>query len=97
MVFFLFCLLYSFILWLVAYKRFADSVPLAIDYELVRGAERDILQILYTNLGINGHEGYRICHELAQESFSIADRRKELLKKLERLELASSELISIGM
>ena len=87
----------TFILWLVAYKRFADTVPLAIDYELVRGAERGILQILYKNLGITGHDGYNICQELAQESFGVADRRKELSTKLERLERASSELISIGM
>ena len=51
---------------IVAYKRFADNVPLAIDFELVRGA--GALQTLYTNLGINGSDGLHICQELAQES-----------------------------
>ncbi len=82
---------------IVAYKRFADNVPLAIDHELVRGAERGALQMLYTSLGINGPDGLHICQELAQENPHIADRRVELLKKLERLEHASRELLSLGM
>jgi hypothetical protein len=31
----------------VAYKRFADNIPLAIDVELVRGVERNVLRELY--------------------------------------------------
>ena len=81
---------------LVAYKRFADSVPLAIDLELVQGAEQNILSTLYSNLGINGQDGIRICKELAQESPQIADRRADLLKRLERLQLASDELLHVG-
>jgi hypothetical protein len=48
----------------VAYKRFADNVPLAIDHELVRGVERGILSIMNAGLGINGPDGLRICKEL---------------------------------
>ncbi|KAF8805241.1 hypothetical protein BYT27DRAFT_7224945 [Phlegmacium glaucopus] len=81
----------------VAYKRFTDNVPLAIDRELVQGAERDLLRALYSNLGINGSEGTRICRELAQESPQISDRRVDLQKKLERLEIASRELLHIGV
>lgn len=81
----------------VAYKRIADNVPLAVDFELVRGVERDLLKTLYTTLGINGPDGHRICKELAQESSHIADRRADLKKKLERLEFASSELMRIGV
>ena len=81
---------------LVAYRRFTDNVPLAIDNDLVRGLERNILRALYTNLGINGADGHRICKELAQESAQVADRRTDLMKKLERLEFASDELLSIG-
>lgn len=80
----------------MAYKRFADNVPLAIDRELVQGVERDLLQALYANLGVNGPEGTRICRELAQESPHISDRRADLQKKLERLEIASQELLHIG-
>ncbi|KAF8176928.1 hypothetical protein BJ912DRAFT_1146717 [Pholiota molesta] len=43
----------------VAYKRIADNVPTAIDRELVRGAAKDTLQILYENLGIDGVDGER--------------------------------------
>ena len=80
----------------MAYKRFADNVPLAIDLELVQGAEQNILSTLYSSLGINGQDGARVCRELAQESPQIADRRADLLKKLERLETASDELLHIG-
>ncbi|KAG5649860.1 hypothetical protein H0H81_001744 [Sphagnurus paluster] len=81
----------------VAYKRFADNVPLAIDLDLVRGAEKDILRVLYADLGINGPDGHRICVELAQESLQVADRRLDLQKRLERLEIATGELLSIGI
>ncbi|KAF8161524.1 P-loop containing nucleoside triphosphate hydrolase protein [Crassisporium funariophilum] len=81
----------------VAYKRFADNVPLAIDYELVHGIERGVLPALYSHLGINGTDGIRICSELAMESPQNSDKRADLVKKLERLEIASSELMCIGI
>ena len=81
----------------MAYKRFTDNVPLAIDHELVQGVERDLLHSLYSNLGVNGLEGTRICRELAQESPQVSDRRADLQKKLERLEIASRELLHIGV
>ncbi|KAF8181829.1 P-loop containing nucleoside triphosphate hydrolase protein [Pholiota molesta] len=81
----------------VAYKRFADLIPLAIDRELVRGAAKDVLQILYHNLGINGDDGARICKELSEESPQVAGRREDLRKKLERLEIASGELLALGI
>ncbi|KAG6824354.1 hypothetical protein H0H92_007116 [Tricholoma furcatifolium] len=80
----------------VAYKRFADNVPLAIDYELIWGAERDVLAALNTGLGINGEHGDRICRELAQENASVAGRRDELMKKLERMQAAAHQLLHIG-
>lgn len=71
-------------------------MPLAVDFELVRGVEMGLLKVLYTNLGINGTDGYRISQELAQESPQNTDRRADLRKKLERLEIASGELLSLG-
>jgi len=85
-----------YLIYLVAYKRFTDNVPLAIDLDLVRGVEKGVLLALYTNLGINGPEGSRICTEFAQESPKVADRRADLQKKLDRLESASGELLSLG-
>ncbi|KAJ7775530.1 P-loop containing nucleoside triphosphate hydrolase protein [Mycena metata] len=81
----------------VAYKRIADNVPAAIDHELVRGVGRELLPTLYGGLGINGPEGMRICRELAQESPSVAGKREELMKRLERLETASRELMRVGL
>ena len=71
-------------------------MPLAIDRELVRGSAVDLLRILYGGLGVNGLEGTRVCRELAQESPQVADKRVDLKKKLERLETAREELLSIG-
>ncbi|KAF9476669.1 hypothetical protein BDN70DRAFT_950426, partial [Pholiota conissans] len=81
----------------VAYKRFADVVPLAIDREIVRGAATDILRVLYDGLAVNGSEGEHICKELAGENDQIEGKRAELQNKLERLETASEELLMIGI
>lgn len=75
----------------------ADNVLAAIDSELVRGVGRELLPTLYRGLGINGPEGLRICRELAQESPSVAGKREELLKRLERLETASRDLVTVGL
>ncbi|KAG5730381.1 Interferon-induced GTP-binding protein Mx [Termitomyces sp. T112] len=80
----------------VAYKRFADNIPLAIDYELIWGVERNVLETLSKGLGINGDNGDRICKELAQENATIAVRREELAKKLERMHMAGQQLLQIG-
>ncbi|KAG6917243.1 hypothetical protein DXG01_003275 [Tephrocybe rancida] len=80
----------------VAYKRIADNIPLAIDYELIFGVERDVLAALNTGLGINSENGDRICRELAQENATIAGRREELSKKLERMHAAGQQLLQIG-
>ena len=80
----------------MAYKRFADNVPQAIHHELIRGMKRDMLETLYSQLGLDGPEGYRICKDLAQESPQIAGRRLDLQKKIERLETASSRLLNVG-
>ncbi len=80
----------------VAYKRFADNIPLAIDHDLVRGVDRGLLGTLSERLGIYGSNGQDICKELAQESPQVAGRREELTKKLERLQTASEELMKTG-
>ncbi|KAJ8514913.1 hypothetical protein ONZ45_g7596 [Pleurotus djamor] len=81
----------------VAYKRFVDNIPLAIDEELIFGLQRNILDTLYAGLGLNGADGLRICKELSQESHQVAGRREELKKRWERLSAASHELLSIGL
>ncbi|XP_006461433.1 hypothetical protein AGABI2DRAFT_185678 [Agaricus bisporus var. bisporus H97] len=80
----------------VAYKRFSDNIPMAIDRELVCGAGRDILPLLWNGLGLNSIEAHRICKELAQENASVANRREELVKKLQRLDEASQQLLQVS-
>ncbi|KAF9258340.1 hypothetical protein L218DRAFT_1005081 [Marasmius fiardii PR-910] len=79
----------------VAYKRFSDNVPLVVDYELVRGLERNLLEVLLEKLRIHTVDGPEICQEFAQESSVIADKREELTTRLERLRNASRELTKL--
>ncbi|KAJ3524152.1 hypothetical protein NMY22_g11127 [Coprinellus aureogranulatus] len=81
----------------VAYKRFADMVPLAVDHELVRGLDRDILTTLYNKLGISGVDGHVKAKELVEEDSQTANRREELMNKLKRLQIASTELAELKM
>jgi len=77
----------------VAYKRFVDHIPMAIDYELVRGGEVDVFHLLWTKLELDGKDAHEKCRGYAQEAAQIADRREELEKKLERLAEAIKHLI----
>lgn len=77
----------------VAYKRFVDHIPMAIDYELVRGGEVDVFHLLWTKLELDGKDTHEKCRDYAQEAAQIADRREELEKKLERLAEAIKHLI----
>ncbi|KAF5354814.1 hypothetical protein D9756_005633 [Leucocoprinus leucothites] len=80
----------------VAYKRFSDNIPMAIDRELICGVERNVLPLLWNGLGLNSLDAHRICKEFAQESSAISNRREELTKKLQRLEEASQQLLQVG-
>ncbi|KAL1720013.1 P-loop containing nucleoside triphosphate hydrolase protein [Schizophyllum commune] len=80
----------------IAYKRFADNIPLAIDQELVRGIERRLPYVLLTGLHIHGPNGERICKELAEESPQVAMKREELRQRIERMTAASEELMDFG-
>ncbi|KIK36073.1 hypothetical protein CY34DRAFT_544266 [Suillus luteus UH-Slu-Lm8-n1] len=76
----------------VAYKRFADMVPLAIDYEIVRGLHKGIEQALLDGLSLTGPEAYSRCQLMVQEHSNVSSKRAELQKKLDRLRAASAEL-----
>jgi hypothetical protein len=83
------------LLHLVAYKRFVDNIPQAIDHELIRGVERNILQTLNNGLKLSSENGHKICHDFAQEKLSVASKREELENKLERMLAASEQLLGI--
>ncbi|KIJ13505.1 hypothetical protein PAXINDRAFT_81017 [Paxillus involutus ATCC 200175] len=76
----------------VAYKRFADMVPIAVDHEIVLGLEQNIDKALQEGLQITGPDGYKRCQNMLQELTSVASRRQDVQKKLERLQAARQEL-----
>ncbi|KAJ7731654.1 P-loop containing nucleoside triphosphate hydrolase protein [Mycena metata] len=79
----------------VAYKRVADNIPAAIDHDLIRGVGRNILPTLMKGIGLNGPDAMRIAKDFARENPAVAGKRAELEKKLERLETASRQLLSL--
>ena len=80
---------------LVAYKRFGDIIPLAIDHEFVFGVGRGMDLALYKGLELSGPDGRDICKDLAQEPLNISARRETLRNQLERLGRARQELLNV--
>ena len=83
----------------VAYKRFTDNIPMAIDYELVLGLDRDqaLEKALRKGLGIGSPDALAQCAEYIREPRNTAERREELMKKRERLEMARRELSTVWL
>ncbi|KIM62717.1 hypothetical protein SCLCIDRAFT_118891 [Scleroderma citrinum Foug A] len=81
----------------VAYKRFIDMVPMAIDYELVRGLERGLDRALRDGLQLTGTDAHERCAAMLQEPTSVAMQRQEVSKKLERLREARKELRKLSV
>ncbi len=69
---------------------------MAIDYELVRGGEQDVFQLLWAKLGLDSPQAREMCDEYAQEAPPVATRREELEKKMERLTEGSYSLVNFG-
>ncbi|KAH9833436.1 P-loop containing nucleoside triphosphate hydrolase protein [Rhodofomes roseus] len=83
----------------VAYKRYVDYVPMAVDHELVLGLDKDgaLESVLLKGLGITGPDGQRRCKDFLQEPPNVVTRRQELQKRWERLDTAKKELMDIWM
>ncbi|KAI0820963.1 P-loop containing nucleoside triphosphate hydrolase protein [Irpex lacteus] len=83
----------------VAYKRFVDNVPNAIDYELILGLNRDrrLEDVLHKGLGITGTDAGKKCRELLSEPPQVVARRKDLEKRRARLESAKKELMDLWL
>jgi Dynamin GTPase effector domain len=81
----------------VAYKRFSDTIPMAIDQELLCGLDwdRSIEKALLKGLGVSGPNAHQCCEALLQEPPNVMVRREELTKKRERLESAKEQLMSL--
>jgi hypothetical protein len=76
----------------VAYKRFVDMVPMAIDHEIVLGVQQGIDKALQEGLQITGPDGYNRCKGMLEERISIVTVRRETLEKMQRLQDARREL-----
>ncbi|KAB5589117.1 Myxovirus resistance protein [Ceratobasidium theobromae] len=79
----------------VAYKRFADTVPLAIDRHYVRAFEHVIQTTLVTRLKISSPDAHDRCVAWMTEPQSVVRRRVELNDRKERLEAARMELLEV--
>ncbi|KAF8551404.1 hypothetical protein OG21DRAFT_1478160 [Imleria badia] len=76
----------------VAYKRFVDLIPMAIDHEIVLGVQQGIDKALQEGLQITGPDGYNRCKGMLEERISIVTTRHEILEKMQRLQAARQEL-----
>lgn len=77
----------------VAYKRFVDNVPKAIDEQLVLGAARGIQGALARGLWLDSIDAHERCAKLLAEPLRIAEKREKLSARQRRLTAASDELL----
>lgn len=89
------CLTIVFHLFLVAYKRFIDMVPMAIDNELVRVDSRALEEELSCGLKMTDLQAKEHCRKLLAEPPTISSIREELEGRKDRLMAAQKELLSV--
>lgn len=71
----------------MAYRRFVDNVPMALDFELVQGVGRDLFRVMAYGLGVVGENASAQgkCREWTGEQPEMTEKRAQLKKKVERL------------
>jgi hypothetical protein len=79
----------------VAYKRFVDNVPKAIDEELVLGVAQGLQDALVNGLGLESPDAHERCVKYLAEHPRVAEKRERLLARKNRLELALEELQTV--
>ena len=79
----------------VAYKRFVDNVPKAIDEELVLGIVKGLHDVLMSELGIDSPDVHERCARYIAEHPRIAEKRDRLSARKDRLDRAIEELRNI--
>lgn len=79
----------------MAYKRFVDNVPQAVDRGLVRRLSEDIRETLFHAIVQDGSDARKRCRKLLREAPVVASKRDTLQKKLDRLEAAKKELMNV--
>ncbi|KAI0250045.1 P-loop containing nucleoside triphosphate hydrolase protein [Lactifluus subvellereus] len=79
----------------VAFKRFVDNIPKAIDELLVLGLAKGLQDALVNGLGLDSPDAHERCTRLLAESPHIAGRRERLIARQSRLERAQGEAVNV--
>jgi Dynamin GTPase effector domain len=79
----------------VAFKRFADYIPMIIDFELLKGFERTLDDALFKGMALGEDQVRQRCAAFLKEDPAIVRRRKSLHQDLERFEAALADLQNI--
>ncbi|KAG8728046.1 hypothetical protein FRC10_005391 [Ceratobasidium sp. 414] len=79
----------------VAYKRFADTVPLAIDQRFIHAFDETISVTLVAGLSISSLDARERCAAWLAESQAVVRQRAELLDRKARLAEAKKELLEV--
>ncbi|KAG8796640.1 hypothetical protein FRC12_013632 [Ceratobasidium sp. 428] len=79
----------------VAYKRFADNIPLAIDQRFIHAFDETISVTLVAGLSISAQDARERCAAWLAESQAVVRQRAELLDRKSRLTEAKKELLEI--
>lgn len=79
----------------MAYKRFVDNVPKAIDEQLVLGLARGLQDALATGLGLDLLDAHERCAKWLAEPPRIAEKRDKLFARQKRLSAAQDELLDV--
>ena len=74
-----------------------DTIPLAIDRELVRVQKRAVVDTLSQGLKITSPEARAHCERLLAEPSEVVARRGELESQLARLTAAQKEMKNVSV
>jgi GTPase SAR1 family protein len=78
--------------WQVAYKRFADTVPLEIDHEYIRAFEAGIHSALIEGLGLTRGDVREVCTKWLEEDPENVEKRQALMARKTVLEAGRERL-----
>jgi hypothetical protein len=79
----------------VAYKRFVDVIPMAIDETMVRGLARGLEKRLFEELGVSGDNARDNCAAFLADTYEITHEREMLKIRRDRLTLAKREIAAV--
>ena len=79
----------------MVHRRVLDTVPLAIDIELIRVQKRSLQEKLSLGLKITDPDAHQYRQKLLAEPSELSERREELEKRYERLMAAYAELQNV--